>query len=274
MRLQVELDEAKTLISELEAVKFEAEQEVDDMVEDHADVLAIENKKLTSARDENMRLLAEVSDLKLKLQQVNNGSLVVAGGSSSSGSGIDETDSVGKNAVSELLGNVIPQASVANKNDLKKIDGIGAFIEEKLNKIGIYTFEQISFFDDDIIEKVTDAIQFFPGRIKKDKWVEQSKALMGQNKGKLNIIEAQAMVRASIGRTIPKANADDKNDLKVIKGIGAFIEQKLNKLGIYTYEQVAAFDDNMVETITTAIEFFPDRIKRDGWVEQARKLAK
>lgn len=273
MRLQIELDEAKTLISELEAVKFEAEQEVDDMVEDHSDVLTIENKKLAAARDENMRLIAQVNDLKLKLQQVNHGNLVVAGGSSSSGTGIDSTDAVGKNAVSDLFGNLIPQANASNKDDLKKIDGIGAFIEEKLNKIGIYTFEQISFFDDEIIEKVTDAIQFFPGRIKKDKWVEQSKALMGQNKGKLNVIEAQAMIRASIGRNIPKANADDKNNLKVIKGIGAFIEQKLNKLGIYTYEQVAAFDDNMIETITTAIEFFPDRIKRDGWVEQARKLA-
>ena len=56
-------------------------------------------------------------------------------------------------------------ATEAEKDDLKKISGIGPFIEEKLNSIGIYTFEQISKFTDNDIQQVTDLIAFFPGRI-------------------------------------------------------------------------------------------------------------
>ena len=61
---------------------------------------------------------------------------------------------------------------------MTEIKGIGPFIEGKLNEIGIYTFEQVSKFDKDFIELVTDAIQFFPGRIKRDNWVGQAKKLL------------------------------------------------------------------------------------------------
>ncbi|WP_461533674.1 hypothetical protein [Sinomicrobium sp.] len=60
------------------------------------------------------------------------------------------------------------------KDDLKKISGIGPFIEEKLNAIGIYTYEQIGRFNDDDIEQVTELLQFFPGRIKRDNWKSQA----------------------------------------------------------------------------------------------------
>ena len=48
------------------------------------------------------------------------------------------------------------------------------------------------------------------------------------------------------------------------------IENKLNDLGIYTFRQIANFDDKMVANVTRAIEFFPGRIERDEWVAQAR----
>jgi len=66
-------------------------------------------------------------------------------------------------------------ASAEQKDDLKLISGIGPFIEEKLNALGIYTFEQISKFTELDVEHVTEAIEFFPGRIQRDKWIEQAK---------------------------------------------------------------------------------------------------
>jgi predicted flap endonuclease-1-like 5' DNA nuclease len=60
------------------------------------------------------------------------------------------------------------------------------------------------------------------------------------------------------------------NSLSDIKGIGPFIEEKLNMLGITTYAQLAEMDDEMMDRVNQAIEFFPGRIKRDRWVEQAR----
>lgn len=82
-----------------------------------------------------------------------------------------------KKAIKSALGKKIPSAKAKDKNDLAAINGVGPFIEGKLNEIGIYTYEQISKFDDEFIALVTDAIQYFPGRIKRDNWVGQAKKL-------------------------------------------------------------------------------------------------
>lgn len=68
----------------------------------------------------------------------------------------------------------IGKASVKEKDDLKRIKGIGPMIEGRLNALGIYTFEQISKFSpkDEVI--VNEAIEFFQGRISRDNWVEQA----------------------------------------------------------------------------------------------------
>ena len=68
-------------------------------------------------------------------------------------------------------------ATESEKDDLKEIKGIGPFIEEKLNALGIYTFRQISKFVSEDEDKVNEAIEFFPGRIKRDDWKGQAKVL-------------------------------------------------------------------------------------------------
>jgi len=69
-------------------------------------------------------------------------------------------------------------ASEADKDDLKLISGVGPFIEKKLNGIGIFTFSQISKFEKQDIDDVTDSIKFFPGRIERDDLVGQAKKLL------------------------------------------------------------------------------------------------
>jgi predicted flap endonuclease-1-like 5' DNA nuclease len=83
-----------------------------------------------------------------------------------------------RTAINAAIGTRIKFATADEKNDLKKINGIGPFIEKKLNDIGIYTYEQISQFDAELISLITDAIQFFPGRIDRDDWVGQAKKLL------------------------------------------------------------------------------------------------
>ncbi len=89
----------------------------------------------------------------------------------------EERAAVARQRIQAAFGERIIVANIADKDDLKKINGIGPFIEQKLNDIGIYTYNQISQFDDDLINQVTDAIQFFPGRIKRDDWVGQANRL-------------------------------------------------------------------------------------------------
>ena len=64
------------------------------------------------------------------------------------------------------------------------------------------------------------------------------------------------------------------DDLKKIKGVGPKFEGLLNSFGIYKYEQLAAFSAKDVEWLAAELGSFPDRIDRDGWVQQAGELAK
>lgn len=66
---------------------------------------------------------------------------------------------------------------------------------------------------------------------------------------------------------------EDKDDLTKIKGIGPFIEKRLNMIGIYTFQQLADLSPEMIDRVGAAIEFFPHRIIRDNWVGQAIAFA-
>lgn len=70
------------------------------------------------------------------------------------------------------------------------------------------------------------------------------------------------------------ATASDKDDLKIVKGIGPFLEKKLNSIGIYTFRQIAAFTPEDEDKVNEVIEFFPGRIRRDNWSSQAEVLHK
>lgn len=71
-----------------------------------------------------------------------------------------------------------PKAKAASgeKDDLKKISGVGPKIEEKLNALGITTYAQIAAFKKADIERVDDELNF-KGRIERDNWVQQAKDL-------------------------------------------------------------------------------------------------
>jgi len=74
-------------------------------------------------------------------------------------------------------------------------------------------------------------------------------------------------------KTLPKPREGGKNDLKRIKGVGPKIEQKLNELGIYHFDQIAAWDSQTVDWVDDYLSF-KGRIKRDRWIDQAKELAK
>lgn len=130
--------------------------------------------------------------------------------------------------VIEAVRNVLPAVADNDRDDLTRIRGIGPFIERKLNELGIFTFEQLAACDDELIEKLTLAIEFFPGRIKRDDWVGQAKRL------------------AAIKKENPTALHDDAlfpnnpEDLTIIEGIGPKIADMLQQHGIRNWDDLAA----------------------------------
>ncbi|MEZ4875432.1 MAG: hypothetical protein R2793_08280 [Flavobacteriaceae bacterium] len=67
-------------------------------------------------------------------------------------------------------------------------------------------------------------------------------------------------------------NKNAKDDLTQINGIGPYIEQRLNEIGIYNYDQIARFKEEDIRILTELIDFFPGRIERDNWIAQAESL--
>lgn len=86
------------------------------------------------------------------------------------------------NGVSGVKSTISAGSIIFNKDDLQRTKGIGPFIEEKLNALGIYTFMQISKMDEELEDQVNIAIEFFPGRVKRDKWVNQAKDFINHDK--------------------------------------------------------------------------------------------
>jgi len=68
------------------------------------------------------------------------------------------------------------------------------------------------------------------------------------------------------------ATESEKDNLKMISGIGPVIEKRLNALDIFTFRQISNFNALDIETINDAIIYFSGRIDRDEWVAQAKEL--
>lgn len=146
------------------------------------------------------------------------------------------------------------------KDDLTRIDGIGPFLERKLNEAGVYTFEQISQWDAARIQEITRRIQFFEGRIEKDDWVGQAKRLRDSSP-ELPVADSEA------GSSEPEVT---ENDLKVIEGIGPAIEIILKKAGIRTFELLAKTDPDELDTLLQVADPRLKRFDPGTWPAQAR----
>ncbi len=89
-------------------------------------------------------------------------------------------------------------------------------------------------------------------------------------------LESKALSKSSVIEPmhpfVRPLEINEKDDLTKIKGIGPFIEKRLNMLGIYTFRQISEFTPETIEHISKAIEFFPKRIVRDNWVGQAKEF--
>jgi predicted flap endonuclease-1-like 5' DNA nuclease len=69
------------------------------------------------------------------------------------------------------------------------------------------------------------------------------------------------------------ARPEGKDDLKLIGGVGPKLEQTLNDLGVYHFDQVAKFKKKDIAWVDERLRF-KGRIERDDWMSQAKILAK
>jgi predicted flap endonuclease-1-like 5' DNA nuclease len=171
--------------------------------------------------------------------------------------------------------NRIGIASKDEADDLTIINGIGGWIKEKLNVLDIYTFRQISNFTAEDVQLVTDVIEYFPGRIERDEWIMQARELVRIAGKKSELLKR---IRERKGRIyydrLGIARKHEANNLTLIDGLGLWVEERLNMLDIYTFDQISKLTQTDIEAITEVLEIIPGRIEKDDWVGQARELVK
>jgi len=72
---------------------------------------------------------------------------------------------------------------------------------------------------------------------------------------------------------LSEARAGGADNLKEIKGVGPKMEQMLNQMGVYHFDQVAGWSADEVAWVDANLKGFKGRVSRDGWVDQAKILA-
>ncbi len=77
---------------------------------------------------------------------------------------------------------------------------------------------------------------------------------------------------ATKAKAAPAVEAGADN-LKKLSGVGPLIQQKLQDAGVTTFAQIAAWTEADVAEFDEKLSF-KGRIEREGWIEQAKELAK
>jgi large subunit ribosomal protein L21 len=95
---------------------------------------------------------------------------------------------------------------------------------------------------------------------------------------------AGAVVATATKKAAPKAEAKSAkaaepkaaagaDDLKQLSGVGPALEKKLHAAGVTSFAQIAAWGAAEIAEFDEKLSF-KGRIEREGWVDQAKKLAK
>lgn len=174
-------------------------------------------QRLETVEEQLQAMASQNQELKELLQNISHQTNTPVSIPGTTEPSIDELKQRGKNV---LKGKIVARPN--HVDDLTKIDGLGAFTEKKLNEIGIFTYEQIAAWDADTVNQVTQAIEFIPGRIEKDHWVQQAIQLQKHEVSNL-----------------PKKYQDPTN-LKIIEGIGPKIEELFKADGITNWTELSA----------------------------------
>lgn len=154
------------------------------------------------------------------------------------------------------------------KNDLTAIEGIGPFLEKKLNDAGVFTYADIAAWDAEKIAEITTKISFFEGRIEKDDWVGQAKKLIDETPEEFaesNTIVGARSLELEETHVVPALN-----DLKLIMGIDEPIEKILFTAGINSFAELAKMDPDEIRNILVVVDPALNGVDPSAWPAQAR----
>ena len=105
--------------------------------------------------------------------------------------------------------------------------------------------------------------------LKYEALLKQHDALQRENR----FLKQQATQNAQLIQPTPGVMLETRaDDFQKIKGIGPALDYTLQALGYRTYEQIATWSDTDIDRVARSLGCFPERIRKDQWVEQAVSL--
>lgn len=130
------------------------------------------------------------------------------------------------------------------------------------------------------VDEAEDAIGLKPEDDERDETIALLRGNLSKCKRELNDIrEGDRLLQKKKPQvfaptTCPESGPVDQDDLKEIKGVGPFLEKKLNGYGIRTFKQVAELGPVSIRNLGDTFGAFEKRIIWERWVEQAEELMK
>lgn len=180
---------------------------------------------------------------------------------------VQETPNLGTDSSSLLNSDKVLLRNV-EKNDLTAIDGIGPFLEKKLNDAGVFTYAEIASWDAAKIAEITQKISFFEGRIEKDDWVGQAKKLLEapveETPESGDLGEARGLLTEET-HLVPAVD-----NLKLIMGIDEAIEKILFTAGINSFAELAKLEPDEIRNMLVVIDPALGTVDPSAWPAQAR----
>lgn len=190
----------------------------------------------------------------------------------------------------------IAELSPPEKDDLKKINGIGTVTEEKLNKLGIYHYRQIAEWTADEISEFAEQLSF-KDRIGRDRWIEQAidlhRRIHGETLTPKIKIEQDTQPESKKQAVITTDNAFENDPVKIdrllgpvfndpprevddlskLNGITPRYVEMLNHFGVFQYKQIALWNTRHLKQFTMLLNVNgPGKIDLNHWTAEAAEL--
>ncbi len=188
----------------------------------------------------------------------------------------------------EILGRIYRQRP-HRVDDLQQIHGVSAKLQRKLHELGVYRFRQIAGWTDRNVAEFSGRLHVGDA-IRRENWIRQAAELSELHDAEAleayaappHLDQVAALDAVFAGEKAVRVDPDYgivfdgrpeiTDDLRAIDGIGGRVETELHRLGVYRYHQIAHWTDRNVEVFAEALAFRKDRIERDKWVLQAKRL--
>lgn len=119
-----------------------------------------------------------------------------------------------------------------------------------LNRPGLYEpMDKMDLLDDEIVQPAMDP--------------KESTRSTG---------DLKTALQYAIQHQLPASSLEERDELQAISGIGYVLEQQLNALGVYQYQQLSQLSDEMVYDLNTYLDLPPNTITQWQWIAQAKRL--